>query len=363
MYNKKLVFGSTLTAVVGLPLVLYGCTTTPKPADVTTEAMRTRENLKSGYQFEVAQCDNPGNGGYASASDCKAAAFQRYIEAKAKVDEAEILALNENWSSARELHEEIERELVKKNKKWGIVLDENGVEIEVESTSGDNESPQGVPGQSGSNQAGSMVLGTTPIGDPIRLINKDWNWDGTINLLVDGELIETSLTGSIHGLVGQSGSFGMKGRLTGGQLVQTLPGGETVVYTIDTTESSSIVSDATTGSGYIDFVADADYPDDAWATVMQSSIWFRFPIIVDDQGQFVISTGFVSPESFYPYAPRAYTDYNLDGQWDMATDLSAFMSAWASSDLRADINIDGVWDQLDIDLWEVDFLQDQLNMQ
>jgi hypothetical protein len=339
--------------IVGLPFTLIGCST-PSTVDVITGINHLNDSVDDTYQNMLATCQLPGNGGYNSVGECNAAAATWYTDQKTSILVLERQTLEEDWEAARDTRKEVEKTLSRKEKKLKIKVTDK-VDIELETTNGDPESPQG--------SAGTVVVGTTPIGDPIQLVDMNWALSGLMSVEYDGILIDGTVSGSLFGVVGKSGSLAIKGKLTGGSFQQTFSDGAFVVYTVNTKESSYIVSDASTGAGYIDFVADANYSSDAWASVLQSSIWFRLPIVVDLNGNFTVSTGLVSPDSLYPYDPYAYTDYNLDGQWDLATDLSAFMAGWAAGSPRADINIDGVWDQLDVDLWNAHFQEDVLAMQ
>tara|TARA_R100000687_G_C6447187_1_gene163415 strand:- start:834 stop:1796 length:963 start_codon:yes stop_codon:yes gene_type:complete len=297
------------------------------------------ERVNSTYQEWLRLCATDGHGGYDSQSECEGAALAWRIAQVEKINDGEENALNQNWTTARNIREQVEKENSRRNRKIKIGIDEDGISVEGESTSNSNESPQG------------LQIGISPVGDPVRLVDKSWSFSGTLDWSYMGQDIVVNIAGSLFGVVGESGARGMKGRFTGGELQMQLPNGDVVPLTLDPTESSLIQTDSVTGIGFIDFVADADYPNDAMAWVLQSSTWFRLPITSDETGSFIISTGVVHPDELYPHIDEPYTDFNLDNVLHYETDYAAFLSAWGQNDPRADINVDDQWDQQDVNMW------------
>jgi len=44
--------------------------------------------------------------------------------------------------------------------------------------------------------------------------------------------------------------------------------------------------------------------------------------------------------------------------YDIALDTSAFVTAFLTHELRADVNLDGIWDTGDISQWQTHFFED-----
>lgn len=66
-----------------------------------------------------------------------------------------------------------------------------------------------------------------------------------------------------------------------------------------------------------------------------------------------------TPRTVAPFTPMAHSDYNNDGVLDYITDFTAFLNGYTAQEDRADINVDGVFNQADIDLWIWDFEYDE----
>jgi len=111
------------------------------------------------------------------------------------------------------------------------------------------------------------------------------------------------------------------------------------------------------GTGVFDWLVDLDLSDPKWGFLVRDLWWVRGPLEVEGE-TLTVRIGAAGTEWMYPYEPAAYSDYNLDGVYDFATDRAAFMAAWEAEDLRADLNLDSAWDESDVRAWEEWFRKD-----
>lgn len=110
------------------------------------------------------------------------------------------------------------------------------------------------------------------------------------------------------------------------------------------------------------FLADLEHDLESWDSILSSRYRIFVPITVDAQGVIMIDTTSEQIASMLPYAPRPYTDYNLDGTYDFQSDFNAFIADFALHHPATDVNLDGTWNQSDVDQWVIEFNEDQAGM-
>ncbi|MGH7241868.1 MAG: hypothetical protein ACREJD_00425 [Phycisphaerales bacterium] len=130
-----------------------------------------------------------------------------------------------------------------------------------------------------------------------------------------------------------------------------------VTLTLDTTSARTIEA-FESGDGRVPAWFKISIPFTPWAAIMQDSVYLDMPLTYSSENGFALALNGASVDSLVPRYRSPFSDFNHDGVYNLASDLAAFMTAFNVHDLRTDRNSDGVWNQLDIDLWNEEFARD-----
>jgi hypothetical protein len=266
-------------------------------------------------------------------------------------------AYNENWASARRRKEQLEKELQNMLPNWPEIRDLITI-IDNGSASGTG-TPTGTPryvADVNPHFSGTIEVELIPV--PIEL--QTYSFSGQIQLDWSDMTVSAPFSGSLE-LRGTRTGPEYSGVIHSGTLEATFAGGVQARLVI-IGSSSNIISTDASGNGQMAFLAEFEHDLESWESIVFSRHRILVPIQMNSQGVITIDTTSEEVESMLPYAPRPYTDYNLDGAYDFQSDFNAFLADFSQQHIATDINVDRVWNRVDIDRWVTEFDEDEAGM-
>lgn len=342
----------TCTALTLMP----GCANPPTPAQIEQKYQDGKILIEEAYHLMVASCRENYPPGSDAQTQCLQAADEwrqtQYTLALAARDDA----YAENWASARRRKEQLEKQLQDMLPNWP--------EIKELITIIDNGSAQatGTPGGTRFVAADTLPGGAAPIGGeiPVPIELQSYAFIGQIQFDWGGSTVSAPFSGTLN-IHGSQTGLSYSGVVRSGTLEATFPGGVGARLVV-VKEPSNIISTDASGEGHMVFLADLEHDLESWDSILSSRYRIFVPITVDAQGVIMIDTTSEQIASMLPYAPRPYTDYNLDGTYDFQSDFNAFIADFALHHPATDVNLDGIWNQSDVDQWVIEFNEDQAGM-
>lgn len=172
-------------------------------------------------------------------------------------------------------------------------------------------------------------------------------------------MVSGSLTGGLDIRMIQSG-LSVQGVVVDGDLVVDFGGGAYATLTVKPDPGNTVETDLA-GEGWITTRFAAEHSVESWAALLPGEMRLRVPVTTTSSGVIHADTSSAQWDEYFVPRMRSYTDFNLDGVLDFASDFTEFIEAHSTSDPGTDINADGAWTQADIDLWMLHFDEDLVN--
>lgn len=315
--------------VAGCLALLPSCAGTPTPTDIDTSHDRDAKDLERHRDEMIARCNGD--------ADCIRKAEAWFRAELAKVNEARRSAKQHNWQDAyerRKLWEDSLRGLIPA---WPSLKD-------LFFTPGVVGSVQIESGSLGSTGNGS----TTVSWEPTVKINGTASFGGSISVAstVEGNLQLSGTTapdGTRSARVYSGTIIAKVGSLTNPDAMATL------TVAIDERNRLEI---APNGTGTLTVVVTRELSDKAWNALVPYYIMIRLPVTLGANDSFSISQVNETLAKLTGRTPFPITDYDGDGIRNHDLDHAALLVDFALQEERADINVDGLWDQVDLDTWE-----------
>lgn len=376
------VVAAILSAAAAFTLV--GCATPPSPIEIDEQYDRYGDDLEKALHRMLQACQSDPN-----PSECAANVINWYLQQLALLEQARQDAINENWKDAyerRRLWEEHFREMFPDWPEFEKLIEPLWMEAQVQF-----DLSTGSPGDPDAcdevvlmvNARRADFEGVNLEADPELLVivqdspcfevvpagareayaqaleGQTWPVDGTVSVEYAGDAMDADVTGSL-GLVPSpvpSGSSGDAWAVVSGSLtVKT--GGSTLLTMSVLTDATNRIEVDSRGAGTIRVLFGNEYSHEAWAAVLPYYNRVELPISLAPDGTFHIETGWIEAGDLVPYSPWPASDYNQDGVYEYISDLAAFMADFNAQEPLADQDINGVWNQNDIDLWTERFWED-----
>ncbi len=335
---------------------MTGCQSPPTTEEIHKEYQYFYNQLEEQYQKMLIECEKV----YTDPEErkaCKSLALSWRNERWTELQRAEESAVNEEWEEARERRKALEEKLREMLPDFPDLRDifepliiGGSMDIDITAT------PMQQQHYAMSLTGGDIIHASTP-NSPVR-----YRLSGTTALDSD----TMSMTMDMGGLLSMTLDTDQFGATFGfvhtGYLHSTAIDGTEITLTI-VDDPQNIVETDNNGVGWITLLTTMEHSDEEWNAILPYYNRVRFPLEVQPNGSLDINThGWVPTDMYVPYIPWASSDYNMDGTLDYDTDFPAFLEDFDEEDLRADQNVDGVWDQEDIDLWLNRFWTDYDNM-
>jgi hypothetical protein len=126
-------------------------------------------------------------------------------------------------------------------------------------------------------------------------------------------------------------------------------------------ESQSTFFLSPTGRGVASFSLKVQPASVEWAAILASRVNLVLPAMKNKDGSITfgcppVNVDFLVPDE--PYVPHRFSDFDGDGVLNFKKDYEAFLKAWKQHDPRCDRDVNGVWDDVDLEKWTNDFNED-----
>jgi hypothetical protein len=189
-------------------------------------------------------------------------------------------------------------------------------------------------------------------------------WDSTITITGTVQFAGSlQATADVSGSISLSGSTASDGTRTAdiysGSVVAKVQGrNDLVTMTIEKDARNRLVI-APDGTGTLTMVVTREISDNRWNALVPYYIQVQLPVTRTGDDRIHVNINNATMPTITRQAPFLITDYNGDGVRDHTADYAALLADHAQHADRADMNVDGVWDQADLDMWENLYLIDQ----
>lgn len=393
---KRLLISCGTSAVLCASVFsMSGCTTIPTPEEIEVQTDSVIQTINRVMDEEVARC----NGDQAcinSVNQIRHSLIEKAISAR-------IEALQENWRTARERRQELERELLElipnfPDLKPALDLIYNS---SVESTTTFDFDVSGDPilgifssGSSGSSQSGTPNVFTMLTDAATALINlpdilpesdleqillnldepaigylyedNDQVWarlsiirklrfTGTATVSIPNSSLTGNLTLNlfVQESLAQDGSYYATINSGNGSWNSSSLNATVAIEPL----GSNFIHIPDGGSGIVTALMSINYSSDAWGSILPRYQTFHIPITRSGD-HFEFTDQITGLHQFTPHCEHPSSDYNRDGILDYSTDYPAFLMGASSHETLADMNHDDTWDSADISAWAAVFMAD-----
>jgi len=351
-------FTAVRVLVLAAVLAIPACQTTQ---DALDGVQRQQDDMTRRMQEAIRRCKGD--------EACIKQVREDYRKLNLQYEELRLKILQESWEDARKLRDDIIKkllELIPKYPELKDLLDEllrqrdkdkNGTgDGKIDATP---KTPSGSAGPGQSNRGTTTNGGTGTTTRELTLSGK-FTFDS-------GNLAGTyAISGSLV-VAGGWNSSGYNATVVDGKVVvTTAAGGRT--FPVDKAYALGLPSTITTdssGAGRIFLVLNTDaisLPLGPASAMIGPAATIELPVTVDATGGVHFNFAHGPTRTLFPYTPWPSSDYDQNGVLDATADLSAFMNGWFNHEVNADVNLDGLWDQTDLDLWDDHFQEDVANM-
>ncbi len=123
-------------------------------------------------------------------------------------------------------------------------------------------------------------------------------------------------------------------------------------------ESQSTFFLSPTGRGVASFSLKVQPASVEWAAILASRVNLVLPAMKNKDGSITFGCPPVNIDVLVPYVPHVFSDFDGDGVLNFKKDYEAFLKAWKQHDWRCDRDVNGVWDDVDLEKWTNDFNED-----
>lgn len=294
---------------------------------------------------------------------CIAKTREEYQKINAELEKLRLQILREEWEDARKTRDaliKLLQSLVDKFPELQKLLEDLLKEKEKdEKGTGEGQidaTPKPIGNGNPSNPA-SKSGGGAALLSPITA----YDFSGYFNFDTEPLAGHYELSGSIT-VAGNPTSSGFSGTITSGKVIVGLASGLSMTFPVNTSYKfpSTINTDAA-GNGTMYLVLGMD-PITSMGGAEGASVnpitAVSIPVTRDAGGglHFSFPQGLI--RQLFPYTPWVASDYDGDGTLDFAADYSAFLQGWAAHEIKADINLDGLWTEADVAHWTSNFQED-----
>lgn len=334
--------------------ILPGCANPPTPTDIEAEFNIARQVINESHAAMVQGCRSDFAEGTPERNSCIRDANLWRQAAMTEALNARSNAYNENWRAARDSRKRLEEKLQDVLPNWPQIKDLITII--------DNGTVQGIATPGGLRYVAADIGTNNGVGGeiPVPIQLQAYAFSGQIQFDWGSTTVAAPFAGTLEFQGSRIGSA-YSGVVRSGTLEATFPGGVQARLVV-VKQPSNTISTSGSGDGQMVFLAEFEHDMESWESILFSRYRILVPITMDAQGIITIDTTSDEVAAMLPYAPRPYTDYNLDGVYDYQSDFGAFMSDFASQSVATDINYDGLWNQSDIDQWISEFDADAANM-
>lgn len=334
-------------------LSLAGCSSIPTPEKIRSEYEIRATELLRWKDEALRNCEGTTN-----PSQCKSDILNQYTQLKLQLLQAQNKAIDGNWDEARKSREAWDEAMRQKFKELGLpnIKDflQSGLITTDISIVPDHVYPArgGASGQGGSTSTGSGGVYYEP-----PCIYETVTVNGTVSAGGGDSDYSTYVSGSLvvcWDTMAEPGT--LRGQIISGELGlwSTYP---PITLTLDPNSVRTIEANEA-GGGRLQAWFKISIPFTPWAAIMRDMIYFDLPLTYSPESGFALALNNASVDSLVPRYRSPFSDFNHDGVYNHDVDLASFMAAFDAHDLRTDRNVDGVWDQLDIDIWNEEFARD-----
>jgi len=330
----------------GSCLTLSGCATAPTTPEINQAYRDWRAFTDESYETMMAACQSLQG---QEKADCEENARQWRIAQYTLINQGYRDALDGEWDSLRERRKQIEEELLEMLPNFPEIRDIFNIQGSMAGNSGLHR----------------QVVGYTDIGDPVPIELTTYNFSGSVGIgridQAGAEYVDSASTSGFLELQISFDGLEATGKVRSGTLVASMGNGETATLTVLKDATNRIVTDSQ-GRGSIVFLANLDHSLPGWDALLMDTQRIYLPVQVVSDTSLLIDSEDSAATTIAPFEPMSHSDYNMDGFLDYNSDFAAFLSDHYIQSPRADINVDGAWDQADIDLWIWDFENDQIRL-